>query len=145
VLQQNGTTVLSPDNELRYTPLVLLVEAVSIERAVDLYARMYPLLQQAYEGLGYPNRSFNDRLLEVIDLLLATPEPAAPVRLDQLEFKGPVRSQQPWVHYRFADPALESLGAGQKMLIRTGPVNERRLKGKLLEIRKRIAERSRPR
>lgn len=145
VLQQDGATVISPDNGLRYTPLVLLVETVNMQHAVDLYARMYPLLQDAYEELGYPNGSFNDRLLQVIDLLLATPEPAAPVGLDLSEIKGPVPSQRPWVRYQFVDPVLESLPAGQKMLIRVGPVNERRLKAKLLEFRQRVAERSRVR
>jgi len=31
-----------------------------------------PQLQQAYEDIGYPNRYFNDRLVDVIDQLLAT-------------------------------------------------------------------------
>lgn len=145
VLQQADGPVLSPDNGMRYTPLVLLIETVDIARAVDLYARMYPLLQRAYEDLGYPRRSFNDRLIEVIDLLLTTPEPEQPVKLDLLKIQGDLPSQRPWVNYRFADPALESLAAGQKMLIRTGPVNARRLKAKLLEFGNKIAARSRSR
>jgi hypothetical protein len=39
------------------------------------------------------------------------------------------------VLYEFADPALERLSAGQKMMIRMGPVNESRAKGKLRDIR----------
>jgi hypothetical protein len=136
----DGAPLIAPDNGLRYTPFVVLAETVNIEHAVDLYVRMYPLLQNAYEGLGFPNRYFNDRLVEVIDQLLATPEPTVPIRLELPEIKGPVRSERPWVRYQFADPELEALSAGQKTLIRMGPDNERRLKVKLKEIRQRIVE-----
>ena len=47
---------------------------------------------------------------------------------------GPVQPQRPWVLYEFDDPALQSLSAGQKMLLRMGPVNERRMKAKLSEL-----------
>ena len=38
-----------------------------------MYKQYYPLFQQAYVDLGYPEGYFNDRLVEVIDHLLATP------------------------------------------------------------------------
>ena len=142
-LTQTGAEgeVISADNSLRYTPFVLLVETVDVGRAVDLYARMYPLLQSTYEGLGFPRRHFNDRLFAVIDLLLATPEASYPIRLKLLEIKGSVPSLQPWLRYQYADPALESLTAGQKILLRVGPVNQRRLKAKLAEVRQQLVAR----
>jgi hypothetical protein len=39
------------------------------------------------------------------------------------------------VLYEFADPALERRSAGQKLLLRSGPENERAIKAKLGEIR----------
>ncbi len=74
----------------------------------------------------------------MIDHLLQTPEfeQAPEVRLT--EVRGPVKSERPWVRYEFADPALESLSSGQKLLLRMGPVNERRLKIKLREFRKEL-------
>jgi hypothetical protein len=66
--------------------------------------------------------------VEVIDHLLATPE--AP---------GPIRLAQPKVLYEFADPALEELSAGQKMMLRIGKGNRERIKAKLREIRAAIA------
>lgn len=131
-----GMTFVSADNSLRYTAFVLLVETVSIERSVQLYRRMYPLLQRAYVDLGFPGRSFHARLIEVIDLLLTTPASPEPLKVRLTEVKGPIASTRPWVRYEFDDPSLENLSAGQKILIRTGPVNERRLKAKLVEIRK---------
>ena len=134
--------VIAADNASRYTPFVLLAESIDSGRAADLYVRMYPLLQAAYEELGFPNRYFNDRLIEVIDLLLATPEVEYPVKLQLTEVKGLIPSLRPWVRYEFADPSLEALAAGQKVLLRVGPVNQRRLKGKLAEIRQELVRRA---
>lgn len=130
-----GETI-HPDNSQRYTPFVLFVEAVDTAQAVKLYVRLYPLFQQAYEELGFPKRYFNDRLVAVIDQLLAAPVQDGPVAVSLVEVKGPVPSERPWVRYEFTDPKLETLSAGQKMLIRMGPVNHRRLRAKLLEVRK---------
>lgn len=134
--------VISADNGLRYTPLVLLAESADAQVAADLYLRMYPLLQKEYEALGFPNRHFNHRLMEVIDLLLATPEATYPIELQFTQVKGPHASERPWVRYEFADPTLESLASGQKMMLRAGPVNQRRIKAQLVALRAAIAARA---
>jgi len=136
--EQADGPVIAAENASRYTPFVLLVGTLDVQRTVNLYRRLYPLLQQTYRELGFGDRYLNDRVIEVIDLLLATPEPAAPPRLRLTEVKGPVPSTRPWVRYQYADPQLESLAAGQKILVRVGPVNERRLKAKLAELRQHI-------
>lgn len=141
VEERDGATVIAGDNSSRYTPFVLLVETVDMRRAVDLYVRMYPLLQRTYEELGYPKRYFNDRLIAVIDQLLATPVREEPIKLELTDVKGPIPPERPWVRYQFADPELESLSAGQKILLRVGPVNGRRLKAKLAEIREELLQR----
>jgi hypothetical protein len=46
------------------------------------------------------------------------------------------------VRYQFVDPSLESLSAGQKILVRVGPANERILKRKLSEVRRLLAAKS---
>jgi hypothetical protein len=131
-------TVIAPENAARYTPLVLLAGTIDVPAAVRLYRRMYPLLQQAYRDLGFGERYLNDRVVEVIDVLLATPEAPESPRVQLLPIRGPVPSLQPWVRYQFEDPELEALGAGQKILVRIGPVNQRRLKSKLAELRKEL-------
>ena len=136
VEHRDGSDIVGADNGLRYTPFVLLIETVDMRQAVATYVRMYPLFQQAYEDLGYPKRYFNDRLVEVIDLLLATPEVDGPLKVHLPQINGPVQPERPWVLYEFDDPALQSLSAGQKILLRIGPVNERRMKAKLEEIRR---------
>ena len=135
VVERGGRSFLSNDNAARYTPLMLAFEKLDTHAAVALYVRLLPLLQQAYEDLGYPKQRFHARLIEVIDQLLATPEPRGPIELTLTEVKGDVPSQRPWVRYEFADPALESASAGQKIMLRVGLANERRLKAKLRELR----------
>jgi hypothetical protein len=126
-----GTSLtLAPANGSRYALQMRLVESVPTEKLVAFYRRHYPLFQQAYVELGYPNGYFNDRLVEVIDHLLATPEPA-----------GPIHLTQPKVLYEFADPALEELSAGQKSMLRIGKENRDRVKAKLREVRAAIVAR----
>lgn len=137
--------LVAADNDKRYAPFVEFVEAIDARRAVELYVRLYPRFQQSYEDLGYPGRYFNDRLVDVIDLLLETPEPGVPLAILSVEVKGPEAPKRPWVNYEFADPSLEALAAGQKMLLRTGPHNERRLKAKLREFRREIVAATPPR
>ena len=136
VEEREGSVFVGTDNTLRYAPYVLLLETVNLQQAAALYARIYPSLQKSYEELGYPKGYFNDRLVEVIDLLLATPETDAPLEVRLPPINGPVRPTRPWVLYEFADPALESLSAGQKVLLRMGVVNERRVKARLAEFRR---------
>ena len=130
-----ASSTISAKNSPRYTPLVRLIESLDTPKTVALYVRAYPLFQRAYEELGYPRGYFNDRLIAVIDHLLATPTRPEPLAVKLTEVKGPIETARPWVRYEFADPALESLSAGQKMLLRTGPDNEARLKVKLREFR----------
>ena len=131
---------IAAENAGRYTPLVTLISSVNPRQAAALYVLMYPQLQKTYEELGYPGRYFNDRVVEVIDHLLETPEPPASGPLMQLtEVKGSVPSTQPWLRYEFADTDLQSLSAGQRILLRVGPTHRQALKAKLAEFRKLVA------
>ena len=122
----DGTALaIAADNAARYTPYVRAMDAVDSRKLVALYVQYYPLFQQSYAEQGYPSRYFNDRVFEVIDHLLATPEVV-----------GPIALTQPKVLYEYADPNLQELSAGQKILLRMGPANEARVKAKLREIRK---------
>ena len=138
VVERDGLTFIGADNSLRYTPYVSLLETVNLRQAVGVYARIYPSLQRTFEELGYPRSYFNDRLVEVIDQLLETPEIDAPLEVVLPPIAGPVRPERPWVLYEFADPKLQALTSGQKLLLRMGSVNERRVKARLAEIRQMV-------
>jgi len=139
VERRGDAQVLGADNAQRYTPYVLLLENVDMNALAAAYTRLYPSLQQAYEELGYPRRYFNDRLVQVIDQLLATPIPEAPLKMHLPTIAGTEQPRRPWVLYEFDDPALQSLSAGQRLLLRMGPVNERRVKARLAEFRRLVA------
>ena len=127
---QGEVLTLGEDNFARYTPLVRVAQSLDVKALAVVYQRLYPLFQQAYEDLGYPDKYFNDRLVEVIDHLLEAPEVAAPIAV-----------VQPKVFYEYADASLEARSAGQKLLIRMGPANARIIKAKLKEFRAEIINR----
>jgi hypothetical protein len=120
--------VIAAANDARYAPYVALLDAVYTRKLVATYVQLYPLLQQAYRELGYPRGNFNDRVVQAIDDALAAPQPP-----------GPLRLVQPKVLYEFAEPRLEGLSAGQKIMLRIGPANAARVKAKLREIRQALA------
>jgi len=116
--------ILNPANYQRYEAQVAMFEALDAQELANLYRHYAPLLQEAYVDLGYPDGDFDARLIEVIDSLLATPD-----------LKEPPRLVKPEAFYLFADPTLEGLPAGQKILLRMGPLNAQHVKAKLQEIR----------
>lgn len=130
---------IAAGNAQRYAGAIALAEAVPLDSAVSLYARLYPLFQQAYEELGYPGRYFNDRLVAVLDHLLRTPEPQGPLPVKLLPVNTEVADPRPWVRYEFVDPALQSLSSGQKILLRMGPAHAARAKTLIRDLRNRVA------
>ena len=136
---KRDATVIGADNGLRYTPFLLAIESLDLPHAAHAYKRLYPQIQKEYENLGYPNGYFNDRLVEVIDSMLTTPEPSGPLEVRLPNIEGGAAPARPWILYEFADPQLAALPAGQKLLLRMGPVNERRVKARLIEFRQLIA------
>jgi hypothetical protein len=144
VIERDGRSYANPDNAARYTPWVLLAEQIDARAAVALYGRMLPLLQEAYEELGYPDQRFHTRLMAVIDHLLAAPDAPELIPLTLVEVKGEVPSERPWVRYEFADPKFESASAGQKIMLRVGAVNERRLKAQLRALRAEFVRQAQP-
>lgn len=123
----DGATVVAEQNDARYAPYMRLVQSSDPDKLVAWYVHSYPLFEQAYRHLGYPKGYFNDRLIVVIDNLLATPD----------------IKQRPTLvlsngYYRYSDPKLESLSSGQRAMLRVGPDNEAKLKARLREIRSRL-------
>lgn len=125
---EGATLSIAPENAGRYAAYAAVLQAADMAALAALYRDFYPLFQQAYVELGYPQGYFNDRLIVAIDNLLATPEPAAPPRLVQEK-----------VRYRFADADLDRRSAGQKILLRIGVEHARLAKQRLAELRRALA------
>jgi len=116
--------VISQESYRRFDGLVGIIEHSDVGELADLYRRYYPLFQSAYEDLGYPHGYFNDRLVEAIDDMLATPDLA-----------GNISLVRPHVLYQFRNADLEARSSGQKLLLRMGSENSSKIKDKLQELR----------
>ncbi len=122
--EKAGQVWLDGYNHGRYRPYVELLSAISSQQWLALYRRYYPLMQQAYAELGYPNKAFHERVLQALDHLLQSPLISRALVLEQ-----------PSVMYRFADPELEQLSAVHKQMLRLGPVNARQIMDRLTVLR----------
>ncbi len=127
IVEAQGTLdgfILSEKNYERYNSLTDILEVIDKNVLAEIYLRFYPLFQEAYQDLGYPDVYFNDRLIDVIDHLLDTPEVNDPIIL-----------HTPNNLYEYVHPEIESLSSGQKLLIRMGKRNTNRIKQFLIEFR----------
>jgi hypothetical protein len=123
VQPDDGMFVESKKNFARYDTYMYIADRMNPSAAAAWYKRNYPLFQDAYRDLG-TGGYFNDRLVEVIDHLLAAPEP-----------KGTLQLIPAKEGYVYANPTYEQLSVGQKFMIRVGPENEAKLKAKLRALR----------
>lgn len=124
VASTDDSITLQPANFARYDAFVGLVESLDPKTMAAIYLRFYPLLQQEYRAMGFPQAHLHDRVIEAIDDMLTAPE-----------VSGPIRLVQPKVNYRFVDPLLEKLSAGRKIMIRIGPEHAARMKKALRALR----------
>lgn len=117
----------------RYAEVVGLLQSVSPTESAARYARYYPLFQQAWEELGEPEPWFNDRLIDVIDHLLAAPPLELPLELT------------PWEgRLKLADDRLEAESWGRKLLIRLGPDQATAVQAWLQALRQELVGRGGP-
>jgi hypothetical protein len=107
---------LDPAGYQRYEPYLALLESVPVATQVQLLQQYQPLFEEAFNELGYPDTSFNERLIQAIDYVL-----------DQPVRDGVFMLERPSVMYQFADADLEAMSDVQKQLIRMGPDNQQRL------------------
>lgn len=122
---------LDEANYARYDAPVAMIERIDIERAVAVYRHFHPLFEQAYRDLGGPGRSFNDRLVDVIDHLLAAPDAGGPLELRRAADGSP--------RLQFVDPQRERASIGHKAMWRIGPDHAARIKARLHALRSRLA------
>ena len=120
---EGDRTILSPENFSRYDGYVALIKDMDADSLLMTYERYAPLFQEAWEQNGGEG-VFDDRLIDLIDHLLTTPD-----------VPGPIYLTKPEAFYLYENPALESLSAGQKVLVRIGSENAAIVKEKLRAIR----------
>jgi hypothetical protein len=117
----SGRTLrIDPCSYDRYNGIANVVDAIDPDGAARAYRRLRPLMQQAFDELGYANLSFDDRLARALGLLVDVPVQESDVMLKATS-----------VTFQFADPELEDLSPAQKHMLRMGPHNMRLVQAKM--------------
>ncbi len=124
VERRQGRTVIAATTYGRATPLVDVIAGLDAAAVARVYRTLSPRLEDAYAELAEDDRTFDVALREALDQLVATP---VGDRAPEVVGRGGM--------YFFADPKLEALTPAQKLLLRTGPDNARKLQAQLRAIR----------
>jgi hypothetical protein len=119
-LGSGRTLRIDPASYDRYNSLANAVDAIDPDGAARAYRRLRPLMQQAFDELGYVNLPFDERLARALGQLVDVPVPEGDVMLEATS-----------VTFQYADPELEALSPAQKHLLRMGPHNMRLVQTKL--------------
>jgi hypothetical protein len=123
VTSDGGRTVIDPLSYTRYDGFADAVASLDPAASAKIYGMLKPRLEEAYASLGIADSSMDGALESAIAKLLATPVPDDPI---EVRASGGV--------YAYANPGLEQLSSAQKLLIRTGPANARKIQARLREI-----------
>ncbi|MGS0695917.1 DUF3014 domain-containing protein [Shewanella sp. 0m-4] len=121
-------TYINPDSYHRYDLYADFLSSLNDQELAKTYKEMTPLLSEAFSELGYSKTSFNDRMLQAIEVMLDAPIIEQPIELDGVS-----------VNYQFVDPKLEALPNAQKLMIRMGPENARKVKSALRRLQKQLS------
>ncbi|WP_022941483.1 DUF3014 domain-containing protein [Psychromonas hadalis] len=123
VTKQKNSLYINTDSYQRYERYANALDAIDIDAFIDLYVLLTPLLEQAYQEIGYPTGHFSGTFEKAIEHLLETPI---------IYYKLEVIS--PSVMYQYTDETLEALPDTQKLMLRMGPNNLHVIKIKLQAI-----------
>ncbi|TVL22444.1 hypothetical protein AYI92_04095 [Shewanella xiamenensis] len=120
---------LNPESYHRYDAYATVIANMDEQSLMHTYKQLTPLFDEAFAELGYSNAKFNDRMLQAIKVMLAAPIIEEPIELSSIS-----------VNYRFVDPNLEALPSAQKLLVRMGPENTRKVKASLRKMESQLAQ-----
>lgn len=128
VLERSGRTVIAPASHARFNAMADVIVSVDPRAVAEAYRTLIPRLEDAHDELGAPETSFDASFTRVLTQLIDTPVPDGPIAVVP---RGGL--------YVFADPSLESLTSAQKLLLRSGPDNARRIQQRLRELREALS------
>lgn len=123
VVERGGRATISPASYARYDAMAGAIASLDPAAVARVYRMLAPRLQEAHGELGEGSRTFDSALRDGLRRLAETPIPDGPVAVTA---RGGVHA--------FADPRLEALSPAQKLLLRSGPDNARRVQAQLAAI-----------
>jgi len=107
----------------RYDRIATVIASLDAKGVAQVVREMHPLLESAYHKLGYPDRSFDQVAAKALQRIIDAP---VVEKTPLLVPKG--------ANFAFADEKLEALGPVEKLLLRMGPQNTKRIQAKAREI-----------
>ncbi|KZN32901.1 DUF3014 domain-containing protein [Pseudoalteromonas luteoviolacea] len=125
---EDDIIVTDPNSFERYTPYVNMLNSMSTAQLVRLYEQYKPLINEAYEEIGYNGSEFDYTLQEALGELLETPIPESSLPLIQES-----------VTYKYAYAEWEQLSDAQKLFLRMGPENMKKAKKRLQAFQRALA------
>lgn len=120
-------TYIDPDSYHRYDLYADFLASLNDEELAKTYKQVTPLLNEAFAELGYSQTTFDERMQQAIDVMLDAPIIEQPIELDGVS-----------VNYQFVDPKLEALPNAQKLMVRMGPENARKVKAALRRLQQQL-------
>jgi hypothetical protein len=108
---------------VRYDRVAAVIASLDAKGVAQVVREMHPLLESAYHKLGYPDRSFDQVAAKALQRIIDAP---VVEKTPLLVPKG--------ANFAFADEKLEALGPVEKLLLRMGPQNTKRIQAKAREI-----------
>jgi hypothetical protein len=107
----------------RYDRIAAVIASIDAKGVAQVVRELHPLLESAYHKLGYPDRSFDQVAAKALQRIIDAP---VVEKTPLLVSKG--------ANFAFADEKLEALGPVEKLLLRMGPQNTKRIQAKAREI-----------
>jgi hypothetical protein len=126
---EDDIIITDPNSFERYTPYVNMLNAMSTAQLMRTYNKFRPLIGEAYEEIGYDGGEFDLTLQEAIGELLETPIPETSLPLLQES-----------VTYKYAYAEWEQLSDAQKLFLRMGPENMKKMKKRLQDLKAELAK-----
>lgn len=123
VIEKNGKLYVNPESYRRYDLIAEVFASLDPQGCAELYKQLKPLIQEAYQELGYPTQDFDEALFNAFIILLKTPV-----------VEGDILLEKKVIRYKMMDRKLEKLSTAQKHMLRMGPQNMQKIQGKLREI-----------
>ena len=114
-----------PAGYARYDALAKWIESLDVDALLSALDWLLPLFREAWSFYGESESSFDQTVLNTLDLIIYTPE--VDVSGARLFLKEAV-----WL---YEDPAIEGLAPIQKQVLRMGPANATIIKDKAGEVR----------
>ncbi|QDE29777.1 DUF3014 domain-containing protein [Shewanella polaris] len=125
VSEITNKTYLNPDGYHRYDVYANFIADLSEKDLLSTYTELKPLFSEAFTELGYNDVDFDKRMQQAFSMIINAPIIEDPIELSSIS-----------VNYKYVNPNLEALPNAQKLLIRMGPENTRKIKAAIKKLQK---------